>query len=148
MNDIQILIEGLRSHDNNFAYKCLLELQQESEKSSAVYQYFDLFAEMLDDDSSYIRTRGFVLIASNAKWDVDFKVDEIIDRLLKHITDYKPIAARQCIKALPMVAKHKPELKPDIIRALRGADVSGYKDSMRPLLEQDIKKSLTDIEKF
>lgn len=41
------------------------------------------------------------------------KVDEIIDEYLKHITDVKPIIARQCIKLLLIMAKHKPELKND-----------------------------------
>ena len=45
-------------------------------------------------------------------------VDEIIDGYLKHITDVKPITARQCIKLLPMIAKDKPELRNDICSAL------------------------------
>ena len=48
-------------------------------------------------------------------------VDEIIDGYLKHITDVKPITARQCIKLLPMIAKDKPELRNDICSALERA---------------------------
>ena len=33
---------------------------------------------MLDSDNSYIRTRGLVLLACHAKWDVDYKIDELI----------------------------------------------------------------------
>ncbi len=35
---------------------------------------FDSFVEMLDHTNSYIRTRGIILIAANAKWDVDYKL--------------------------------------------------------------------------
>lgn len=86
----------------------------------------DKLADMMDSDNSYIRTRGLTLVAYNAKWDIDNKIDEIIDKYLKHIEDVKPITARQCIKLLSMIAKNKPELKCDIVSALQKADISIY----------------------
>ena len=80
-------------------------LQKECEKSDKVYCYMDKLADMIGSDNSYIRTRGLTLIAYNAKWDKDNKIDEIIDEYLKHIEDVKPITARQCIKLLPMIVK-------------------------------------------
>lgn len=100
---------------------------------------------VLDNTNSYIRTRGIVLIAVNAKWDVDYKIDEIIDKYLKHIMDDKPITARQCIKVLPSIVKYKPDLKDDISNALHRADPSRYKESMQTLILKDIQKSLNDI---
>ena len=82
------------------------------------------------------------------KWDIDNKIDEIIDEYLKHIEDVKPITARQCIKLLPMIAKNKPELKEDIVSALQKADISIYADSMQPLVYKDIQNSLAEIEKL
>ena len=134
--------------NNNTAYKALQELQKESEESDKVYCYMDKLADMIDNDNSYIRTRGLTLIAYNAKWDKDNKIDEIIDEYLKHIEDVKPITARQCIKLLPMIAKNKPELKCDIVSALRKADVSIYADSMQSLVYKDIQNSLAEIEKL
>ena len=95
-----------------------------------------------------IRTRGLTLIAYNARWDRDNKIDEIIDEYLKHITDVKPITARQCIKLLPMIAKAKPELRNDICLALQRADISFYEDSMWPLVYKDIQKALKEIQKL
>ena len=103
---------------------------------------------MLDSDNSYIRTRGLTLLAYNAKWDEDYKIDEIIDKHLKHITDVKPITARQCIKLLPVIVKYKPELKNDILYALYKANVSVYDDSMQPLVYKDIQKVLKEIQKL
>ena len=134
--------------NNNIAYKALQELQKESERSDKVYGYMDRLADMLDSDNSYIRTRGLTLIACNAKWDKDNKIDEIIDEYLKHIKDVKPITARQCIKLLPMIAKDKPELKADIVSALQKADISVYADSMQPLVYKDIQNSLAEIAKM
>ncbi|MPN61798.1 hypothetical protein SDC9_209542 [bioreactor metagenome] len=76
------------------------------------------------------------------------KIDEIIEFYLKHITDDKPITARHCIKALPSIAKYKPDLKLDIENALYKADPTKFNESMRPLVEKDIQKALKDIRKL
>lgn len=145
MPDIKSLVDALISNDNKHAYKCLKRLEDESNYSSVVYDFFDNFVEMLDSDNSYIRTRGIILIAVNAKWDIDFKIDEIIDRYLKHIMDAKPITARHCIKYLPMIVKYKPELKSCVLNALNNANPLIYKESMQSLVIKDIRKSLDDI---
>lgn len=148
MVNITETFELLFDKNNNIAYKALQKLQKESEKSNCVYLYMDRLSDMLDSDNSYIRTRGLVLLAYNAKWDKDYKIDEVIDKYLKHITDVKPITARQCIKLLPTIAKHKPELKNDILSALCKADTSVYDDSMQPLVYNDIQQALKEIQKI
>ena len=100
---------------------------------------------MLDSKNSYIRTRAILLIAANAKWDIDNKIDEIIGRYLKCITDEKPITARQCIKVLPIIAKYKPDLKNDIENALRNINLLKYKENMQALITKDIQRALVDI---
>ena len=47
--------------------------------------YSDRLSDMLDSDNSYVRTRGLTLLAYNAKWDKDYKIDEIIDKLGLHV---------------------------------------------------------------
>lgn len=140
--------ESLFDKNNNVAYKALQELLKESEETDCVYPYMDRLSDMLDNDNSYIRTRGLTLLAYNAKWDKDYKFDEIIDKYLKHITDVKPITARQCIKLLPLVAKYKSELKNDILSALHKANICVYGDNMQPLVYKDIQKALNEIHKL
>lgn len=140
-------IEMLYSKNNTLAYQVLKELQRKSEETDEVYGYIDKFSEMLDSTHSYVRTRALVLIAANSRWDVNYKVDESIDKYLKHITDSKPITARQCIKMLPIIAHYKPELKDDIVSALQKADISIYANSMQPLVYKDIKTALYEIQK-
>lgn len=146
MDNIQDLVDGLIDHDNKKAYQCLKQLENKSSRSNMVYPFFDVFAGMLDHPNSYIRTRGIILIAANAQWDKDYKIDEIIDKYLIHITDDQPITARQCINVLPIVAKFKPGLKRDILNALHRADPARYKESMQSLLIKDIQKCLNDIQ--
>ncbi|MGF6376553.1 hypothetical protein M2140_001630 [Clostridiales Family XIII bacterium PM5-7] len=142
MVDIEKRIDGLFHKDNQHAYQCLQELESYSAENNSVYRYFDIFADMMDHENSYVRNRGLLLISANAKWDEDNKIDEIIDRYLKHIQDVKPITARQCIKALGNIAKYKPELKQDILLALQRANTSIYAASMQPLVERDIRETL------
>lgn len=145
MDNIQELVNSLKHNDNKYAYQCLKQLEALSESSDAVYPYFEVFTEMLDDSNSYIRTRGIVLVAANAKWDKDYKIDEIIDNYLKHIMDDKPITARQCIKTLPTIAQYKPDLKACICDALRKANSYIYKSSMQPIVYKDIQDALYKI---
>lgn len=146
MSELEQMIAGLTLPDHNAAYECLKQLQARSAASNEVYAYFDLFAQMMDSKHSYIRTRGLLLIAANARWDVDYKIDELIDHYLRHIEDDKPITARQCIQALPELAKHKPELVPDICRALRQANTGRYQPTMQPLVQKDIAGALKRIQ--
>jgi hypothetical protein len=145
MDKIEVLVNGLRNQDNNYAYQCLKQLEEECSSSDAVYPYFDVFTEMLHDPNSYVRTRGIILIASNAIWDRDNRIDEIIDELLMHVMDEKPVTARQCIKVLPQVAASKCHLAECIMDALETANPQIYKSSMQPLICKDIQNALESI---
>ena len=146
--NVEETFELLVDKKNTVAYRALQDLQRKSEETDCVYAYMDRLSDMLENDNSYIRTRGLTLIAYNARWDRDNKIDEIIDGYLKHITDVKPITARQCIKLLPMIAKDKPELRNDICLALERADISFYDGSMQPLVYKDIQKALKEIQEL
>lgn len=113
-----------------------------------MYSRMDQLNGMLDSGSSYIRTRALTLIAYNARWDRDNKINRLIGRYLAHITDAKPVTARQCVQLLPAVAAHKPELRSRIVQALEKADTSIYNSSMRPLVCQDIRRALTEIRRL
>ena len=119
-----------------------------SNGSDDVHSYMEEFFSMIDDSNSYIRTRALILIVENAKWDEEGRIEEEIERLLIHITDEKPITARQFIKLLPKLAGDKPELRGHIMEALKNADLSGYKeDTMRPLIEKDINEAEKKMQK-
>ena len=108
---VEELLELLTSQDNSQAYQALKALEEMSAESNCLYPHMDKFIAMASSGNSYVRTRGLALIAHNAKWDVDDKIDGIIGGYLEHITDEKPKCARQCIKLLPLLAKAKPALR-------------------------------------
>lgn len=146
MESICELIENLFSNDNKLAYESLKLLLSESERSDCVYRYFDRFVCMIQNENSYIRSRGIALISTNAKWDKENKIDLIIDDYLKHIMDEKPITSRQCIKSLPNIARYKPKLIRPIRKALIEANIGAYPDSMQSLIHGDIVSALKQIE--
>lgn len=61
-------IENLYNEDNSSAYKTLLELETITTESNELYNYFNEFLEMLNNEKTFIRVRGFRLICSLAKW--------------------------------------------------------------------------------
>lgn len=132
-------------------YACALadKIISESRETDEWYEYFDDFASLLGNPKSLVRNRALYILAANAQWDDENRFDAILPDFLAHITDEKPITARQCMKALAQVGSAKPQYIPAILSALRSADFSDYKDSMRPLLEKDrieTEKILTAFE--
>ena len=135
------IIAGLTSKDDRYACALAEKIISESKATDEWYGYFDDFASLLDHPKSLVRNRAINILAANAGWDEENRFDAIISDYLTHITDDKPITARQCIKALAQVGSAKPQYIPIILSCLRSADLSKYKDSMRPLLEKDIAET-------
>ncbi|MCI9155517.1 MAG: SufBD protein [Lawsonibacter sp.] len=147
MDSTTELVANLRFPKDKIAYAALKELTARSQTSDQVYPFFDEFVAMLGDKNSLVRNRGLVLIAQNARWDADEKLDQTLDAYLDHIMDEKPITARQCIQNLIYILAAKPALASKIRAALESADFSAYPDSLSPLLEKDRIRVLKQIEK-
>ena len=144
--DFDACIIRLTGKDAKDAYAFTQQIVEESRTSDAWYPCFDRFAELLRHKNSLIRNRAIAILAANARWDREGKFDALLDEFLSHVTDVKPITTRQCVAALPEVAEAKPELIPRIQAALKQADLSGYPDSMQPLILKDIVAALQRIE--
>ena len=143
----QNVVQGLTSKDEKYACALADKIITESHDTDEWYEYFDDFALLLDHPKSLVRNRVLYILAANVQWDEENRFDAIISEFLTHIADEKPITARQCVKALAQVGLARPQYIPQILSALHNADLSKYKDSMRPLIEKDIaetEKILTD----
>lgn len=141
------MIAALTARDDKYACTFADKIILESQETDKWYEYFDDFASLLDHPKSLVRNRALCILAANAQWDEENRFDSIISGFLSHITDEKPITARQCIKSLAQVGLAKPQYIPMILSCVHNADLSKYKDSMRPLIEKDIaeaEKTLTN----
>ena len=139
--------EKLTFKDDKYACAFAEKIISESQKTEEWYEYFDEFASLLDYPKSLVRNRVLHILAANAQWDEENRFDAILSDFLTHITDEKPITARQCVKALAQVGLAKPQYIPRILSCLESAELSKYKDSMRPLMERDMtetKKALIE----
>ena len=119
----------------------LIKFISESQDTDEWYEYFDEFASLLNHPKSLVRNRVLYILATNAQWDNENRFDAIISEYLAHVTDDKPITARQYIKALAQIGVAKPQYIPRILLCLHEADLSKYKDSMRPLIEKDMAET-------
>jgi len=135
------IIANLTSKDDQYAWAVADKIISESQVTAEWYGYFDTFASLLHHPKSLVRNRALHILAANAQWDELNRFDAILPEYLSHVMDEKPITARQCIKALVQVGRAKPQYIPKIRSCFRDADLSKYKDSMRPLIEKDMKET-------
>lgn len=131
-------INNLYNEDNNSAYKTLLELETITTESNELYNYFNEFLKMLNNEKTFIRVRGFRLICSLAKWDNENKINKNIDIILKELEDEKGTSVRQCLEKLNLILMHKIELTDIIENKVRNLELSKYKESMQFLIKKDI----------
>ena len=131
----------LNAKDDKYACALADKIISESQETDEWYEYFEDVASLLDHPKSLVRNRALYILAANAQWDEENRFDLILPDYLKHITDEKPITARQCVKALAQVGLARPQYIPQILSALRSADLSKYKDSIRPLIERDMAET-------
>ena len=141
---MQEIINKLTAKDDKYACAIADKIIEESRESDTWYEYFDAFASLLNHPKSLVRNRVLHILAANAQWDEENRFDAILPEVLSHVVDEKPITARQCIQALAQVGRAKPQYIPQILACFHSADLSKYKDSMRPLIEKD----MTETEKM
>ena len=135
MNEI---ILKIGDKDDKAAYEYSKLLGAESAQSDKYLPMIPQFADMLEDKSSYVRARGFILICNQARWAKDGQIADVFDRMRVLLYDSKPTLVRQCLLALHEVVLYRSEMAEMIIDAVNHIDVSKYKESMSPLIKKDI----------
>lgn len=138
---MQEIIAKLTATDDKFARAFADMIIAESRETDTWYEYFDAFASLLSHPKSLVRNRALHILAANAQWDEKNHFDAILPEFLRHVTDEKPITARQCIQALAEIGLSKSQYIPQILSCFHNADLSKYKDSMRPLIEKDMAEA-------
>ena len=138
---MQEIINKLTAKDDKFACAYADMIIAESRETDVWYEYFDTFASLLNHPKSLVRNRALHILAANAQWDEENRFDAILPEFLTHVADEEPITARQCIQALAQVGLAKPQYIPQILSCFHNADLSKYKDCMRPLIEKDMEET-------
>lgn len=78
------------------------------------------------------------------RYDTENKIDKNIDLLLSILDDDKPSIVRQCLGDIKLLFTI-PKIIDKIKYRLTYLDLSKYKDTMKPLIEKDIKNIYDDL---
>lgn len=132
------IINELTNKDDKRAYARTKEIAAASESSPKYYSCLEAFASLLGDKKTYIRTRAFILCCSQARWDDEGKLKQLLPALMALFHDTKPTVVRQCLAAAKELVVFRPELSETINDELDQIDLSCYKDSMTNLIRADI----------
>lgn len=132
------LIKILYNKETSDAWDKVQKVEADCEMSNNLYDQFDIFKKMLEDEKSYIRMRGFRILCKLSKWDINNKVNDNINNMLNVLNDDKPTIVRMCLQTINDLVIYKPELSTIINNALKNIDLSKYRDTMRPLIKKDI----------
>lgn len=136
--DVRFLVSLLKEKDDNIRYAAFLLLQTLSNNNNQVYKYWDIFEKMIDEDNSYQRSLGLMLISENIKWDKEDKFRIVCNKYLQHCDDEKFITARQCIQGLNKIIEFTSKYNGIIQDSLLQIDLNKRKDSQKGLLLMDI----------
>ena len=132
------ILRKLTDRDDKTAYEFAKQLSVESTGSDRYLAMIPMFAELLQDKSSCVRTRAFILICNQARWANEGQLVAVFDQMCLLLNEPKPTVVRQCLSALREVVLFRPELSDKIENALTEIDVSKYKDSMSSLILKDV----------
>lgn len=136
------IISLIADKNDKAAYEFSKQISAASVHSPEYYPCIDEFASLLHNKNSYIRTRAFILICSQARWDSEGKIHKLLPEMFTLLHDPKSTAVRQCLNAVKEVAVFRPELAGIIRQELSTIDFLQYKDSMAPLIRKDINSVL------
>ena len=85
-------------------------------------------------------TEAYQLLLLLARWDTANQLDANLCGILASLDGEKPTAVRQRLAALHQVLDCKPYLSAQIEEKIAALDLTKYKESMRPLIEKDIRE--------
>ncbi len=146
-SDLPVLVDLLSEKNDKIRYQAFLLLTYRSQFFDDVYPFWETFRLKMKSSNSYQRSIGLMLIAENAKWDAENKLEHSVDEYLNLLTDEKPITVRQCIQSLSSIVPYKPNLYSKIVGALLSVDIASVKETMRKSILLDILNILISIKK-
>lgn len=142
---------NLSSTDDKIRLEALQTiLKTTDDKVDWVYDVWDDLVAKLENENSYQRSIGIMVLCNLAKSDTENRIQTILVRLLAHTRDEKFITSRQCILNVWKLALTGSRTKEIILAHLEKQFEDCTGDKHYNLIRQDIIQSmrlLYDIEK-
>lgn len=132
-------VDDLSSTDDKIRLHALQTLLKLTEVPvDWVYEVWDLLLEKLENENSYQRSIGIMLLCNLAKSDRENRMEASLDHLLAHTRDEKFITSRQCIQNIWKVAATNKANREKVLKHLEKRFVECEQEKHYNLLRQDI----------
>jgi hypothetical protein len=132
-------IDDLSSTDDQTRLRALQTLLKLTETPvDWVYEVWDILLEKLENDNSYQRSIGIMLLCNLAKSDHEDRLKTSLDRLLAHTKDEKFITSRQCIQNIWKAAVTTRANREKALKHLEKRFVECEQEKHYNLLRQDV----------
>jgi len=101
----------------------------------------------LENENSYQRSLGAMLIAENVRWDKENKFLGLINKYFKCCHDEKFITSRQAVQGLSAIIAATSKYNNEIALYLSTLPLGQYKANQQKILKKDIANVLKLIQK-
>jgi hypothetical protein len=123
-------------------------LKMTDSKVDWIYEVWDSLLEKLDQENSYQRSIGIMLLCNLAKSDTEDRLKSALDHLLVHTRDNKFITSRQCIQNIWKAAATTRSNREKVMEYLEKRFVECADEKHYNLIRQDIIQSMVSLNKF
>jgi hypothetical protein len=142
-------IENLSSTNDKIRLHAFQSLLKTTESSvDWVYEVWDHLLEKLDNENSYQRSIGILLLCNLAKSDHQDRLKLVLDRVLIHTRDDKLITSRQCIQNIWKAAATTKSNREKVLKHLEKRFLECEDEKHSNLLRQDIIQSMVQLSKY
>jgi hypothetical protein len=105
-------------------FKAAKQLQLISESEPALlYPYFEVFANLLDSNSSVLLWNGIIILSHLVKVDTAKRFDALLNKYYGHLGDGKLVTAANILASSGRIARHRLDLAGRITEELLKVDV-------------------------
>ncbi|PPD57257.1 hypothetical protein JP09_010220 [Dehalogenimonas etheniformans] len=87
-----------------------------------LYPEFNIFADLLDNQSSVLLWNGLRILGYVARVDTQHRLDGVIDKYLSHLWDKKLVTAANVVLGAGQILKYRPELANKILNQILQVD--------------------------
>ena len=126
---VQEIIEVIRTEKGSTKFRCEKVLRLVSERNpKIIYPHFDLFAEWLDSDNTFLKCGAVLTIANLTSADNQGKFEKIFDKYYSLVQGPSLIHAANAIRGSIQIALSKPKLIDKIIKEILKVEKADYEN--------------------
>lgn len=141
--DVRKHIDNLGSSDDKVRLDALQTiLRLTDERVEWAYDVWDNLVEKLNNENSYQRSIGILVLCNLAKSDSQHRLENSLGLLLAHTKDDKFITSRQCIQNIWKVAAASKQSRGEVLNHLEKRFRECGAEKHYNLIRQDILQSM------